>query len=239
MAKNKSQKQQQKQQQQKQQQQKQQQQQQQQQQGGDGAADNALKVFGGPNEQHAQSESNNAIAMKNSCSFQAGQQSGGKNVMEDMLSSIPSKHSKQQLKNMINAQLKQLKRQNGGASTLLYSEFNQSAPAHAVSEGMTRVAVGHRGGGDAPAQVPAVDLQKLFIKGGSKLSKQQLQQFSQQLNKLQQQQQQQQQGGVGLNEIVVPLILLYASQRYAQGKTAKKNAKSFSKTFRKSRRFNK
>jgi len=69
------------------------------------------------------------------------------------------------------------------------------------------------------------------------MSKQQLQQLNQQLDKLQKQQQQQ--GGVGLNEIVVPLVLLYASQKYAQSKTAKKNVKSFSKSLRNSRKFSK
>ena len=80
----------------------------------------------------------------------------------------------------------------------------------------------------------------LFNKVGGKLSKQQLQDFSQQLDKLQQQQQhqqqQQQQGGVGLNEVIAPLLLLYANQRYAQGKTAKSNVKSMRRSMRKSRK---
>jgi hypothetical protein len=79
----------------------------------------------------------------------------------------------------------------------------------------------------------------LFNKVGGKLSKQQLQDFSQQLDKLQQQQhqqQQQQQGGVGLNEVIAPLLLMYANQRYAQGKTAKSNVKSMRRSMRKSRK---
>jgi len=50
----------------------------------------------------------------------------------------------------------------------------------------------------------------------------------------QQQHQSQQQGGVGMSDVIVPLLLLYASQRYGRGKTAKSNAKSMR---RGSRRF--
>jgi hypothetical protein len=72
-----------------------------------------------------------------------------------------------------------------------------------------------------------------FKQSGGRLSKQQLSLFSQQLEKLQQKQQ----GGVGLNEIIVPLILLYATQRYSQGKTFKSKGKPLRKSIRRSRQF--
>jgi hypothetical protein len=125
---------------------------------------------------------------------------------------------------------------------LQYSELNNSGagpvPPVAGSQQEGVISVMKGGNGPDPAKSLFSNVEKAFSQKGGKLSKQQLQSFSQQLDKLQQQQQQQQQqGGVGLNEIVVPLLLLYASQKYAQGKNTKKNAKSFSKSVRKSRRF--
>jgi hypothetical protein len=254
------------------------------QQGGEGAADNAIKVFGNTNDQHAVSDSDNTIAMNSSASAQAQApgMKGGKSVMT-MLGLAPAeqaqpvsepvvdekkegevgasteaivggKQSKKQLQKTIKKQLKQLKK--GGAS-LNFSEYSsapqpgastqtatvnampQTDASHQINEGMrhhssSRGGVASSRGGQGKQGVDAV--LKGLDKAGDKMSKQQLQQLNQQLDKLQQQQQQ---GGVGLSEIVVPLVLLYASQKYAQGKTAKKNAKALSKSLRTSRKFSK
>jgi len=227
-----------------------QQQQQQQQSGGEGAADYALKVFGGVNDQRAVSENNNAIAM-NAQGPAAGpatpSMNGGEGVVTSSFQSLFRRGgnlSKQQLQNNIKKQFKQLR---GGQ--LQYSELNNSmagpvppvagshqmAPPVAGSHQESMLAIMKGGNAQEPGQNSFSNLEKAFAQKGGKLSKQQLQSFSQQLDKLQQQQHQQ--GGVGLNEIVVPLLLLYASQKYAQGKNTKKNTKPFSKSVRKSRRF--
>jgi len=260
---------------------------QQKQQGGEGAADNALRVFGDINSQRAVSDKNNTIDMKGPAQA-AGQvptMKGGNGILDignlfgsaenDSTPVVGGKQSKKQLQNTIKKQLKQLKQ--GGAS-LSFSEYS-SAPQPVVgNEGMTGPPLPPPEGGQGPPLPPPEggqgpplpppeggqgpppppgppgqgppppkmggqgktkidNILTAFTKAGGKMSKQQLQQLNQQLDKLQKQQQQQ--GGVGLNEIVVPLVLLYASQKYAQGKTAKKNAKSFSKSLRNSRKFSK
>ena len=225
------------------------------QQGGDGAADHAIEVYGDTNSQHAVSSNNNTIAMNDGTitSMKGGKGKneeeivGGSNgdVVEEpsllerlnpFASTIETtsggKQSKQQLQKQIMKQLKQLKQQ--GGSPLSFSEFSSSPQlAQEASAKVTVNASGNQSGGSDGKQL---DLQKGFLKAGSKLSKQQLQSLNQQLDKLQKQQQQ---GGVGLNEIVVPLILLYASQKYAEGKTTKKNMKNVRKSLRKSMRFSK
>ena len=248
---------------------------QQKQQGGEGAADHALKVYGGVNEQHAVSDVDNTIVMKGAAP--SGQMpapgapamNGGKGIMdlfglgaqaaekkEEMVNgqgamvngqgamvngqgamvneqgpmangqgaTVGGKQSKQQLQKTIMKQLKQLKQQGG---RLGFSDY-ASAP-QPISEGIEQTTTGASGSPDIqivpPLQVgggeqpKTIDLMKGIMKAGDKLSKQQLQSLNQQLDKLQKQQQQ---GGVGLNEIVVPLVLLYASQKYSQGKTVKK-----------------
>jgi hypothetical protein len=253
-----------------------------QQKGGEGAADNAIKVFGNANDQHAVSENNNTIAMNGTSSVQAPAMKGGKGILSSLglISEEPKpvvgekvkegavgeevkegavgeetnegafvnpypvvggKQSKKQLQKTIKKQLKQLKQQGGSLSFSEYSPATQ--PGAAPKEGMTEDAADTYGapgsvltqkGGEGKQGIDAV--LKGFMKAGDKMSKQQLQQLNQQLDKLQQKQQQ---GGVGLNEIVVPLVLLYASQKYAQGKTAKKNAKPLSKSMHSSRKFSK
>ena len=199
---------------------------QQQQSGGDGAADHAIKVFGNMNDQHAASSINNTIAMK------GGDMDIFEKEKQDSTKQVPvsgGKQSKKQLKNTIKKQLKQLKQQ--GGESLKFSEYSSATqPDSTQSTTEAKVAVhatgdGNQTGGDGKQ----LNLQKGFLKAGDKMSKQQLQQLNQQLDKLQQQQQQ---GGVGLNEIVVPLILLYASQGYGQGKTAKKSMTSVRKSLR-------
>jgi hypothetical protein len=244
-----------------------------QQKGGEGAADNAIKVFGNANDQRAVSENNNTIAMNGTSSVQAPAMKGGKGILSSLgLTSeepkpvvgeevkegavgeetkegafvnpspvVGGKQSKKQLQKTIKKQLKQLKQQGGSLSFSEYSPATQ--PGAAPKEGMTDDAADTYGapgsvltqkGGEGKQGIDAV--LKGFMKAGDKMSKQQLQQLNQQLDKLQQKQQQ---GGVGLNEIVVPLVLLYASQKYAQGKTAKKNAKPLSKSMHSSRKFSK
>ena len=260
---------------------------QQKQQGGEGAADNALRVFGDINSQHAVSDKNNTIAMKGPAQV-AGQvptMKGGKSFLgvlgleedpekkesvDSIAPLVGGKQSKKQLQKTIKKQLKQLKK--GGAS-LSFSEYSSAPQPAAGNEGMTGPLPppppeGGQGppppppnGGQGPPPPPgppgaqgpppppppsqmggqgktaATDVvTRLFMKAGNKMSKQELIELNQQLNKIQKQQQQ---GGVGLSEIVVPLVLLYASQKYAQGKTAKKNAKSFSKSLHNSRKFSK
>jgi hypothetical protein len=223
----------------------------QQQSGGFGAADYALKVYGGVNAQHAVGNGNNAIAMNDNGSTASGPipsiNGGGEfatSSLQTLFRGRGGKLSKQQLQKTVKKQLKQLKQQNGGE--LQFSELNNgsgSGPVPPVTsaqpQGQSGIVAVHKGGNSQDGnQKSFSNIEKAFAQKGGKLSKQQLQSFSQQLDKLQQQQQhQQQQGGVGLNEIVVPLLLLYASQKYAQGKTTQKNAKSLSRSVRKSRRF--
>jgi hypothetical protein len=155
---------------------------------------------------------------------------------------VGGKQSKQQLQKTIKKQLKQLKQQ-GGASALSFSEYSAvpqnavvpdaNASTGAATESFARATMrGGQDGENAPAAVG--DLMKGFMKAGSKLSKDELANFSSELSKLQQQKQQ---GGVGMNEIIVPLILLYASQKYSQGKTARNAARPMRRTMRRSRRF--
>jgi hypothetical protein len=233
--------------------------QQQQQQGGQGGPTNALTVFGNMNEQKAASGNGNLIQMNgqsqspnmNGGSFLGNLFGQGDNTQSqasplnnqsptsppnNQSPTIPSaannvavtksggsKQSKQQLQKNILKQLKQLNQQGGNLNPISNQQLpNAQLPALFSNKNQM--------GGD-PLQSQG-NLLKGFMKAGGKLSKQDLLSLNQQLNQLQQQQQQ---GGVGLNEIVVPLILLYASQRYAQGKTMKKNTSSV----RKSRRFTK
>jgi hypothetical protein len=229
---------------------------QQKQQGGEGAADHALKVYGGVNEQRAVSDIDNTIATNGQGVASVGApvadapsmkggfwpftsdanavvvaekkplMVNGENGMVNgengmALKTDPlvgGKQSKQQLQKTIMKQLKQLKQQGG---SLGFSEYSSSPQP--VVEGNTDMPIvpdaavpsGQQGGQGQQK----FDLLKGFTKAGDKLSKQQLQSLNQQLDKVQKQQQQ---GGVGLNEIVVPLVLLYASQKYAEGKTVKK-----------------
>uniref|UniRef100_A0A6C0K2N1 Uncharacterized protein n=1 Tax=viral metagenome TaxID=1070528 RepID=A0A6C0K2N1_9ZZZZ len=277
------------------------QQQKQQQSGGAGAADNALKVFGDSNSQHAVSNKDNTIAMNGSVpTMKGGKRVGGftppkvngepednytseveftpnsdgttpvgdankPTMLESVNKSVKGffgvgdkqdvpnesmgggKQSKKQLRKTIKKQLQQLKK--GGAS-LSFSEYSpasqsgassqtatvtatqQTNAAQQTTEGMRHHSSGSRGasasyrGGQGKQGVNAV--LKGLDKVGDKLSKQQLQQLNQQLDKLQHQQ-----GGVGLSEIVVPLVLIYASQKYSQGKTVKNKSKSMRKSMRK------
>jgi len=191
--------------------------------GGEGAADNGAAVFGAPGEQHANPVFGNAIATK----------VGGQSQL-----------SKQQLQKSILKQLKLLK-QSGGS--LAFSDYSSSAsvPSAEVAPSVaanTNVPLkiesgvapsGPTVGGSESDMLSLGNLTAGFTKSGGKLSKQQLSLFSQELDKLQQKQQ----GGVGLNEIIVPLILLYATQRYSQGRTFKSKSKSMSRSMRRSRRF--
>jgi hypothetical protein len=198
-------------------QQKQQQQQQQQQQGGAGAAEHALQVYGNMNDQRAASPNDNTIAMRPASGMQGG--------------SLDGKKSKQQLQNIIKKQLQQLqqqqKQQGGG---LAFSDYAASPAAPAAAPADTKASIPVQKGGQD------IDAVKMFSKVGGKMSKQQLQQLAQQLQQQQQQQQQGQQGGVGLTEVLAPLILLYTSQKYGKGKTAKPHRKSMRRTMRKSRK---
>lgn len=226
--------------------------------GGANSSDQALKVFGGIGQQVPESEVSNKIATNGGQSAMAPAppvmpgsadapaMNGGRfleglfgesSKKEDQALVVGGKQSKQQLQKTIKKQLKMIKQQ-GGSSALSFSEYspvsqNAVVPdATATTESFARATM--RGGQDG-VDAPAVgDLMKGFMKAGSKLSKEELENFSSQLNKLQQQKQQ---GGVGLNEIIVPLILLYASQKYSQGKTARNSARPMRRTMRRSRRF--
>jgi hypothetical protein len=191
------------------------------QQGGEGSADFALKVFGGVNEQKAVSENNNVIAMNPQTSIMKG----GNNQYLSLISK-----TKNQLQSTIKKQLKRLKQQGG---SLGFSEFSASpapsAQPDATADMKVNVQPQLKGGNNGP-DVPVTNVAKAFNKVGGKLSKQQLQNFSQQLEKLQQHQQQH--GGVGMSEVIVPLILLYASQRYGTGSTAKNNSKHLRRSMR-------
>jgi len=234
------------------------------QQGGIGTSDQALKVYGGIGQQHSESDVSNKIATNGGqnpaavpaapgtpqAAPSAPTMKGGKflegllgqsSKKEEQAPVVGGKQSKQQLQKTIKKQLKQLKQQ-GGASALSFSEYssvpqnavvpNANESADAATESFARATM--RGGEDGD-NAPAVgDLMKGFMKAGSKLSKEELENFSSQLSKLQQQKQQ---GGVGMNEIIVPLILLYASQKYSQGKTARNAARPMRRTMRRSRRF--
>jgi hypothetical protein len=109
---------------------------------------------------------------------------------------------------------------------------NINVPLKVVDSGAD-VSAGPKVGGTGHDMFSLDKLAAGFKQSGGRLSKQQLGIFSQQLDKLQQKQQ----GGVGLNEIIVPLILLYATQRYSQGKTFKSKGRTMRRTMRRSRRF--
>jgi hypothetical protein len=155
---------------------------QQQQSGGDGAADHALKVFGNMNDQHAVSSIDNTIAMK------GGELDFLQEKKQDSPEVAPvsgGKQSKKQLKNTIKKHLKQLKQQ--GGESLSFSEYSSIAqPVAAPSTTDAKVAVhatgdGNQTGGDGKQ----LNLQIGFLKAGDKMSKQQLQELNQQLDKLQ------------------------------------------------------
>lgn len=234
------------------------------QQGGMGTSDQALKVFGGIGQQGPESDVSNKIATnggQNPVAIPAAPgappaaptMNGGKifeglfgessesSKKEEQAPVVGGKQSKQQLQKTIKKQLKQLKQQ-GGASALSFSEYSAvrqnavvpdaNASAGAATESFARATM--RGGKDGDNAHAVGDLMKGFMKAGSKLSKDELEKFSSELSKLQQQKQQ---GGVGINEIIVPLILLYASQKYSQGKTARNAARPMRRTMRRSRRF--
>ena len=191
--------------------------------GGVGAADNGIAVFGAPGEQQANPAQGNAIATR----------VGGQSEL-----------SKQQLQKSILKQLKLLKQSGGG---LAFSDYSSSVsvPSTQVSPSVaanTNVPLkiesgvsdsSSKVGGSESGMLSLGNLTSGFTKSGGKLSKQQLTLFSEELDKLQQKQQ----GGVGLNEIIVPLILLYATQRYSQGRTFKSKSKSMRRSMRRSRRF--
>jgi hypothetical protein len=229
------------------------------QQGGMGTSDQALKVFGGIGQQGPESDVSNKIATNGGqnpaapvmeAPSAAPTMNGGRfldgvfgdsSKKEDQAPVVGGKQSKQQLQKTIKKQLKQLKQQ-GGASALSFSEYSPvsqnavvpdaNASAGAATESFARATM--RGGQDGVNASPVGNLMKGFMKAGSKLSKEELENFSSELSKLQQQKQQ---GGVGINEIIVPLILLYASQKYSQGKTARNAARPMRRTMRRSRRF--
>jgi hypothetical protein len=159
---------------------------------------------------------------------------------------LGGQQSKKQLQKNIVSLLKQFKQQ--GGSSLSFSEYSSASQSTGASQhtgasqdGFAKLAVSEgiempKMFGKSGGNLQKVDLQKGLQKAGSRMSKQQLQQLKQQLEHLKQQQQQ---GGVGLNEIVVPLILLYASQRYTKGNASKKNIKSINTAVRKSLRLSK
>jgi hypothetical protein len=192
----------------------------QQQSGGAGGADHALKIYGDMNQQQPVSNIDNTIAMSGS--------SGSAHVSSMPTPSMAGgKKSKRKLQDEIKNQLQQLQQQ-GGASLSFSDYSSQPASASVAKVAVNTSGTGNQTGGNAMS----LNLQKGIAKVGGKMSNHDLQSLNQQLTKLQQQQQQ---GGVGLSEIVVPLVLLYASQRYARGKTVKKSFNSM----RKSRRLTK
>ena len=225
-------------------------------QGGANSSDQALKVFGGIGQQGPESAVSNKIATiggqpatapappvmpappaapaMNGGRFLEGL-FGQSSKKEDHAPVVGGKQSKQQLQKTIKKQMKMIKQQ-GGASALSFSEYSpvsqNAVVPDATTESFARATM--RGGQDGVDVPAAGDLMKGFMKAGSKLSKEELEKFSSQLSKLQQQKQQ---GGVGLNEIIVPLILLYASQKYSQGKTARNSPRPMRRTMRRSRRF--
>jgi hypothetical protein len=141
--------------------------------GGDGAADHALKVYGGVNAQHAVSNIDNTIATNGQGVASAGmpaapamtggfwpfgadeQQSSqmgpfvGNNKNKLMDGVVGGKQSKQQLQKTIMKQLKQLKQQGG---SLGFSEY--SSATQPVSEGMEHATSGSTGSSDIPIVPP-------------------------------------------------------------------------------------
>lgn len=226
--------------------QKQQKQQQQEQQleklfiGGD-AADHAISTYGNMNDQRAVSEHNNAIAMSSASVNKLGGADldlvkMGESMQVEGLTKVSGgakrnksakkggkSQTKEQLQQLINKQLKKLKI-GGALPPLAPADYNKVEGA--VSVETMPVTIGKHGGAQQ-------DLLTLFKQTGKKFSKQQLKDVEEHLEHFNQQQQQQQ-GGVGLNEVLAPVILLYASQVYGKGKTAKNpSEKKFRKSLRK------
>jgi hypothetical protein len=109
-------------------------------------------------------------------------------------------------------------KQGGGLIALSPMELSSgpAAVSGSVAEGLN--VVGKHGGNPLPNVVGLTQLAKVFPKVGGKLQKEELVNLHAQLEKLEQNQQ----GGVGLEELIVPAILLYATHRYGKGATSKK-----------------
>jgi hypothetical protein len=106
----------------------------------------------------------------------------------------------------------------GGLIALSPMELSSgpSAVSGSVAEGLN--VVGKHGGNPLNSVVGLTQLAKSFPKVGGKLQKEELVNLHAQLEKLEQNQQ----GGVGLEELIVPAILLYATHRYGKGAPSKK-----------------
>jgi hypothetical protein len=223
--------------------------------GGNGAADYAKSVYGDMNDQRAESDVSNKIAMKGGDVVELSttdsisqpdvisrENMSTTNTWTDFFKSTNGgRISKEQLQKTIKKQLKQLKQKGGSSQTFSKYSSDSGQPHSQVSEGLpnkTAVVEVHTNqqtdnsnkGGEGNISMDKLDLAKGFNKVGGKLSKNQLNELSQQLGKLQHQQQ----GGVGVNEIIVPLLLLYASHKYSNSKTSKQKVKSMRKSMRRS-----
>ena len=231
--------------------------QQQQQQNGGGATEYGAATYGGPDQQHADPKFGNSIAANAQA---APAMMGGKSQLSKQQLQKSILKQLQQLKQSGGSSLAFSDYSasaagpaspvgaSGAPESFSLSELpsalsgsvpptqqlTQSVAANTnVPLKVDTVPSGPKVGGSEPDLFSLDKLASGFKQSGGKLSKQQLTLFSQQLDKLQQKQQ----GGVGLNEIIVPLILLYATQRYSQGKTFKSRGKPMRKSLRRSRRF--
>jgi hypothetical protein len=259
--------------------------------GGAGAAEHAIQVYGGINEQHPVSQIDNTIQTRSLTGHSGGwpwdpaspptESSPSKQPVVTQSFDLPPSGgnlTKEKLQQLINKTLKNLKKQQGGSvviplqpgftdgntwvdvndannvvsNSISNSQLSMSnavakvggsqlSPMTLASESTSlpqiaqsdmqkhNVQVSIKGG-----QINFKQLEKRFKQVGGKLQKKDLEKLQQQLQKLEQQQQ----GGIGLEELVVPAILLVANQKYGKkSETAKKFTSSKKiRSFRSSRR---
>jgi len=184
--------------------------------GGSGAADHAIKVFGGINEQHAQPGSN-VIATK----------VGGAGAAEHAISvfgNMNEQHA-QEGSNVIATKVGG-KSQGGKQQQLqeLQQKLNQALQQQQES------LMGQSGGESQQPLEKLQQLQQLLQQRGGRLNKQQIEKLDKQLE---------QQGGEGiLSTIAIPAVLLYANHRYGKRSSNKltRKGKRLTKNLRRSAR---
>lgn len=197
--------------------------------GGSGAAEHAINVFGGMNEQHAQEGSNviatkvggagaaeHAIAVFGNMNEQHAQE--GSNVIATKVGGKSQGGKQQQLEELqqkldqaLQQQLQeQLQQQDG----MIGGQQQQQQEQEQKDKQLQKLQ----------------QLQQLLQQRGGKLNKQQIQKLDKQLEK---------QGGEGiLSTIAIPAVLLYANHRYGKRSSNKltRKGKRLTKNLRRSAR---
>ena len=186
--------------------------------GGSGAAEHAIKVFGGMNEQHAQ-EGSNVIAVK----------VGGAGAAEHAIA-VFGNINEQHAQPGSNVIATKVGGKNQGGKQQQLAELQEKLNQALLQQ--QQVPTLEQSGGEQQQQPleKLQQLQQLLQQRGGKLNKQQLTKLSKQLE---------QQGGEGiLSTIAVPAVLLYANHRYGKRSSNKltRKGKRLTKNLRRSAR---